>query len=148
VLPAWGRLPREGDALEGAGGKEDALTPTDQQIAGFITSSFRSVWTLELLLHLARTEDRSWTPDELVGALRASASIVAHGLEALLAAGLIVEDEDAGARYRPASAELAALAEGAARLYAQRPDAVRRLIVGASESGLAAFADAFRLRRD
>jgi hypothetical protein len=124
------------------------LPPTDQQIAGFITSSFRSVWTLELLLHLARAEERSWTADELVGALRASGSIVAQGLEALLAAGLIVVDEAAGARYRPASAELAALAEGAARLYAQRPDAVRRLIVGASESGLAAFADAFRLRRD
>ena len=124
------------------------MAPTDQQIAGFIGSSFRSVWTLELLLHLARTEDRAWTPDELVSALRASVSIVTQGLDALVAAGLIVVDEAAGARYRPASAELAALADGAARLYAQRPDAVRRLIVGASTDGLSAFADAFRLRRD
>ena len=124
------------------------MRPNDQQIAGFIRSSFRSVWTLELLLHLARTEDRSWTADELVGSLRASESIVAQGLEALLAAGLIVADEAAGARYRPASPELADLADGAARLYGQRPDAVRRLIVGGSEGDLAAFADAFRLRRD
>jgi hypothetical protein len=125
------------------------LPPTDQQIAGFISSSFRSVWTLELMLHLARTGDRAWTADELVGALRASGSIVATGLDSLLAAGLIVVDEAAGARYRPVSPALAALAEGAGRLYAQRPDAVRRLIVGSTDEGaLAAFADAFRLRRD
>ena len=124
------------------------MAPTDEQIADFIRSSFRSVWTLELLLHLARAEDRAWTGDELVGALRASDSIVTQGLAALLAAGLIVVDEAAGARYRPASADLAALADGAARLYAQRPDAVRRLIVGAGSDSLSAFADAFRLRRD
>ena len=124
------------------------MAPTDEQIAGFIQSSFRSVWTLELLLHLARSEDRGWTPQELVDVLRASDSIVSQGLEALLAAGLIVVDDAAGARYRPASANLAALADGAARLYSQRPDAVRRLIVGSGTDGLAAFADAFRLRRD
>ncbi len=124
------------------------MTPSDQDIAGFIRSSFRSVWTLELLLHLARAPDRSWTADELVGSLRASDAIVARGLETLLASGLIIVDEAAGARFRPASPDLAALADGAARLYAQRPDAVRRLIVGASEDSLSAFADAFRLRRD
>lgn len=79
------------------------MAPDDQQIAGFIQSSFGSVWTLELLLHLARAEDRAWTADELVAVLRASESIVAQGLDALLAAGLIVIDEAAGARYRPAS---------------------------------------------
>ena len=124
------------------------MAPDDEQIAGFIKSSFRSVWTLELLLHLARTEDRGWTEQELVDVLRASDSIVSQGLEALLAAGLIVVDEAAGARYRPASADLAALADGAARLYSQRPDAVRRLIVGAGGDSLSAFADAFRLRKD
>lgn len=124
------------------------MTPTDQQIAGFIQSSFRSVWTLELLLLLARAQDRAWSADELVGTLRASDAIVAQGLDSLLAAGLIVVDDAAGARYRPASLDLGALVEGAGRLYAQRPDAVRRLIVGAGGDGLAAFADAFRLRRD
>jgi hypothetical protein len=124
------------------------VPPTDQDIAGFIRSSFRSAWTLELLLHLARGPDRAWTAEELVGSLRASEAIVARGLEALVAAGLIVVDEAAGARFRPASADLALLADGAARLYAQRPDAVRRLIVGASDDSLSAFADAFRLRRD
>ena len=124
------------------------MSPTDQDIAGFIRSSFRSVWTLELLLQLARSSDRAWTPGELVGSLRASEAIVARGLEALLAAGLIVVDADAGARFRPVSLDLAALVDGSARLYAQRPDAVRRLIVGASDDSLSAFADAFRLRRD
>jgi hypothetical protein len=40
------------------------VPPTDQDIAGFIRSSFRSVWTLELLLHLARGPDRAWTAEE------------------------------------------------------------------------------------
>jgi hypothetical protein len=124
------------------------LPPTDQEIATFIRGSFRSVWTLELLLHLRDHGDRAWGGPELVGALRASDAIVAQGIDSLFAAGLIIVDSERNASYRPVSKEVAALADGAARLYAQRPDAVRRLIVGATEDGLAAFADAFRLRRD
>ncbi len=124
------------------------MPPTDQDIAGFIRANFRSVWTLELLLHLKHHGERGWAPAELVGALRASDAIVAQGLAMLLAAGLIVVDEGGQASYRPATRDLAALADGAERLYAARPDAVRRLIVGTGEDGLAAFADAFRLRRD
>jgi DNA-binding transcriptional regulator PaaX len=122
--------------------------PSEQELAGFIRSSFRSVWTLELLCHLKRHPDRAWSHAELVQALRASESIVTTGLEALLAAGLIVVEEDGSARYGPAGSDLNALAEGAETLYAQRPDAVRRLIVGRGEDSVAAFADAFRLRRD
>lgn len=124
------------------------MPPTDQEIATFIRGSFRSVWTLELLLHLRDHGERAWSAAELVGALRASDAIVAQGIDSLFAAGLIIVDAERNASYRPASDDVAALADGAARLYAQRPDAVRRLIVGATEDGLAAFADAFRLRRD
>jgi hypothetical protein len=56
--------------------------------------------------------------------------------------------EDGRARYAPASPDIERLAEGTERLYAKKPDAVRRLIVAAATDGLAAFADAFRLRRD
>jgi hypothetical protein len=34
------------------------------------------------------------------------------------------------------------------KLYAARPDAVRRAIVSTASSGATAFADAFRLRKD
>jgi hypothetical protein len=40
------------------------------------------------------------------------------------------------------------LIEGAISLYAKSPDKVRRLIIAAASPGLAAFADAFRLRKD
>ncbi len=120
---------------------------SDDEIADFIRSSFRSVWSLELLLLLKR-EPRLWSRAELVAALRASDLIVANGLEALAAAGLAIVDEAKNGAYRPASDDLARLADGTECLYARSPDAVRRLIVGAIPNPLAAFADAFRLRKD
>ena len=121
---------------------------SEHQLADFIRSSFRSVWTLELLLYLKQRGDRAWSRAELVQGLRASDSIISTGTDALLAAGLILLEDDGGALYRPVSADLEALANEAETLYAQRPDAVRRLIVGATSDAVTAFADAFRLRRD
>jgi hypothetical protein len=48
----------------------------------------------------------------------------------------------------PVSQDVADYVEHSERLYAARPDAVRRAIVSASTGGLTAFADAFRLRKD
>ena len=120
---------------------------SDEEVANFIRSSFRSVWSLELLLLLKR-DPRAWPHVEIVTALRASELIVAQGLEALTAAGLAMVDEAGNAAYRPASPDAAALVEGAESLYARSPDAVRRLIVGAIANPLAAFANAFKLRKD
>lgn len=117
-------------------------------VSNFIRSSFRSVWSLELLLHLKRNEDRAWTARELVAALRGSDLVVAQSLEALLAAGLVSIDQENRACYRPASDDLRSMAEATEALYARSPDAVRRMIISASHSGLTAFADAFRIRKD
>ncbi len=58
-------------------------------------------------------------------------------------------DAHGGAAYSPASPDLAELVEDAAALYARSPDAVRRLIVAGRAGGsIAAFADAFRFRKD
>ena len=122
--------------------------PAERQLSLFIRDSFRSVWTLELLLHLKQHGDRAWSRAELVQRLRASDSIIANGAESLFASGLILIEDDGLARYRPASAELEALVEAAEALYARRPDAVRRLIVDPAAQAAAAFADAFRLRKD
>ena len=120
---------------------------SEDEISGFIGSSFRSVWSLELLL-LLKGDTRLWPRAEMVAALRASDLIVAQGLEALTAAGLVVIDEAGNAAYRPASDDIARLADATDSLYARSPDAVRRLIVGAISDPLAAFADAFRLRKE
>jgi hypothetical protein len=119
----------------------------DEELANFIRSSFRSVWSLELLLLLKR-DPRPWPRAEIVAALRASESIVGHGVESLTAAGLVSADGTGAAAYRPASERAATLVDGAESLYARSPDAVRRLIVGAIPNPLAAFADAFRLRKE
>jgi hypothetical protein len=120
----------------------------DQDLAAFIRSSFRSVWTLELLLHLKRGADREWTQAELVETLRASDLVVRGALDGLLAGGLVVQMAEGSTRYAPASPDLARLVDDAEALYAKRPDAVRRMIVAGASGGAAAFADAFRLRKD
>ena len=122
------------------------MPSADDEISSFIRSSFRSVWSLELLL-LLRREPRLWSHDELVVTLRASDLVVSQGLEMLCVAGLVTVDEQGRGLYSPTPGATS-LVDGAASLYARSPDAVRRLIVGRKVSGLAAFADAFRLRKE
>ena len=122
------------------------MTSSDHDLLAFITSSFRSVWALELLLLLKR-DPRPWERSELVTTLRASELVVTKALDSLLAAGLASIDGNA-ARYMPVKDQVAEDVERTERLYAARPDAVRRAIVSASSGGLTAFADAFRLRKD
>jgi hypothetical protein len=122
--------------------------PSEQELASFIRSSFRSVWAIELMLHIKRNPGRGWSRAELVEALRASDLVVASGLQALLAAGLTAAEENGEARFAPASPDIERLADATEQLYAKKPDAVRRLIVTAASDGITAFADAFRLRRD
>jgi hypothetical protein len=122
------------------------VTSSSDELLRFIRSSFRSVWTLELLLLLKR-EQRDWSNEELVATLRASELVVSQALDSLLAAGL-VSIEGERARYMPASSSIARDVDQVEKLYAARPDAVRRAIVSAAASGATAFADAFRLRKD
>jgi predicted transcriptional regulator len=119
---------------------------SNDEILRFIASSFRSVWALELLLVL-KSEQRSWSHEELVTTMRASELVVTRALDALEAAGLVSNDGDK-AQYMPISDDVAALVRNAEGLYAKRPDAVRRAIVSASAGDAAAFAEAFRLRKD
>jgi len=104
------------------------------------------VWTLELLLALKR-ERRLWSREELVAALRASELVVSRALEALIAAGLASIDKN-GVIYLPVNREVEECVDRAEQLYRTRPNAVRRSIIAATASSAAAFADAFKLRRD
>jgi hypothetical protein len=124
------------------------MPPAPHKVSAFITSNFRSVWDIELLCALRRHREKAVTPARLVEELRASELVVAKGLEGLLASGLIVVDADNLVRYAPVNAEMDELSEAAEQLYRRSPDAVRRMIVTAANPGLAAFADAFRLRKE
>lgn len=118
-----------------------------QEVETFIRSTFRSVWSLELLIFL-RKSDRSWSREELVSGLRASDSIVGQSVESLVAAGLVATEGEEQVRYLPISPDLDRRAAEAEAFYSRSPDTVRRLIVMSASGGLAAFADAFRLRKD
>ncbi|MDB5685276.1 MAG: hypothetical protein JWM75_2974 [Sphingomonas bacterium] len=118
----------------------------DREVFEFVRSSFRSVWTLELLLLLKASPEREWEPRELVDDLRGSDLVVSRSIDELLAAGLVVRAADGSARYQPAKPELDRLVEATAALYARMPDAVRRTIIAVGSGDLNAFANAFKLR--
>ncbi|UYY56967.1 hypothetical protein [Sphingomonas sp. S2-65] len=122
--------------------------PAKQEVSSFIRSTFRSVWSLELLCFLREHPERAWRCAELVVAMRSSDLVVSQSAEALIAAGLLVRDAPDAIRYQPVGEQVDQLAGAAAELYAQRPDAVRRMIVSAGASSVSQFADAFKLRRD
>lgn len=123
--------------------------PVKQELSNFIRSTFRSVWSLELLCHLRKNREQLWAQADLVRVLRGSDLVVSQSVESLIAAGLIVAETDGTVRYQPVSETVDALAGEAEQLYARRPDAVRRIIVTpAPAPGVVGFADAFKLRRD
>lgn len=119
---------------------------SDEELASFIRASFRSIWALELLL-LIKRDRRVWSHRELVSVLRASDLVVSKALDSLVAGGIASLDER-GVLYMPVSQQVAMLVDQTERVYSKMPDTVRRLIVAAQTSNLAAFADAFRLRKD
>ena len=121
------------------------MSPSEDLLR-FVESSFRSVWALELLLILKR-DQRTWPSAELVSTMRASELVVSKALDALMSAGLISADQN-GATYMPITDDVAKCVDELEQLYATRPDSVRRAIVSASANSAAAFADAFRLRKD
>jgi hypothetical protein len=122
------------------------VSSSDEDVLRFIAASFPSVWALELLLAL-KSEPRFWTRAELLTSLRASELVISKALDALLAAGL-ASIEGEGVRYQPVSSDVEASVDRAEQLYRTRPNKVRRAIVAPGTSSAAAFADAFRLRRD
>src|SRR3954469_23103807 len=115
-----------------------------QDVASFIRMAFRSVWALELLCLLRQNRDESLSHAEMVAGLRGSDLVVTQSVEALTVAGLVVMDAEGGARFSPASGEVESLVDQIVAAYTTSPDAVRRLIVAATDSGATAFADAFR----
>lgn len=118
-----------------------------QDLPNFIRATFTSVWSLELLLFLKSHRDRFWSPEDLVAALRGSDLLVARSTQALFAAGLVDMSADGAIRYCAATPDLEQWIDLVEVEYARSPDAVRRTII-LGTGDLAAFADAFRLRRD
>ena len=116
-------------------------------VLAFISSSFRSVWALELLRFLAERPDEAVTIEALIEQLRISHSVAAQALTSLEAAGLILKDDQERVCYHPADQATADLVAEAVQLYSTSPNKVRRTIVSSTSPGISAFSDAFRIRR-
>jgi DNA-binding transcriptional ArsR family regulator len=134
-----------GSGYLGDQGNSGAVAAEDPVLA-FISSSFRSVWTLELLRFLAERPDKPVSIEELIEQLRISHSVATHGLASLEAGGLILADDEQRVRYHPPDEATADLVAAAVQLYLTSPNKVRRAIVSSTSPGLSAFSDAFRLR--
>ena len=118
-----------------------------KDVSEFLRSTFRSIWSLELLFLLADDTTRCWSSPEMVAALRASELVVDQAVDNLHAAGLLVPEPGDCFRYAPASDEVHSLVVSARSLYAHSPDAVRRLIIRSQSDHLLKFADAFKFRK-
>ena len=121
--------------------------PSQFEIESFIGSSFRSIWSLDLVQFLNAQPGSSYSKEELIAALRASDSVISQSIASLAAVGLVLVDQDR-IRLHIAEDRSKELIESAIQLYAKSPDKVRRLIISAASPGITAFADAFRLRKD
>jgi hypothetical protein len=121
---------------------------TDRALEDFISDTFVSVWTLELLALLLDSPDAGFSHGDLVERLRASDAVVSQGVSALVTAGLAVVDDKGCVEFRPTNAEVENCARRAAEFYRKFPGRTRRLIISRSAPGLTAFADAFRLRKE
>jgi hypothetical protein len=122
--------------------------PLEKEVISFLRSTFRSIWSMELLFLLLDDPSRCWSGPEMVSALRASELVVSQAVEPLVTAGLVVPEEDDCVHYGPVSDDLHQLVLATRALYLKSPDAVRRLIIRAQSDNLVAFADAFKFRKD
>lgn len=119
----------------------------DEKLKRFISSSFSSVWALEVLLHLKAAGEPE-SESKLIATLRASELVIQRSVEELVAAGLALRDHSGQIEYQPVSPAVAEQVAQTESLYRSRPDMVRRLIVARQPGNLSKFADAFRLRGD
>ncbi len=121
--------------------------PGQFEIETFIGSSFRSIWSLDLVQFLYANRQESYSKEQLIAALRASDAVVSQSIASLAAVGLVLVYRDQ-VQLHIADKQAQGLIEGAIKLYGKSPDKVRRLIISAASPGITAFADAFRLRKD
>jgi hypothetical protein len=119
---------------------------TEEETLLFIQTNLSSVWALELLLLLFRSQSRSWTRQELIRELRGSESVVNAAIQTLHKLGVIVEDKPGNFIFRPAGGFLDDIVASVDQLYSTHPMTVIKAITGSPNDKLKLFSDAFKLR--
>lgn len=121
--------------------------PIPPEVLQFIDATITSVDQLEILLLLRDRRARSWTAREISVELRSNEAVAAERLAAMQAMGLLQRDGDSGYQYAPADS---AADRAVSLLAAVYRDYRLRIIerIYTKPDGLAAFADAFRFRKE
>jgi predicted transcriptional regulator len=112
----------------------------------FAGALFRSVWALELLLALRRRGERSWQTSDIIKELRGSEVVVTEALNNLIAAALVVQDNNGSYRYQPSSPAIDEMVIELEKLYSVKPTAVIHRIVTSPNVKLQILSDAFRIK--
>jgi predicted transcriptional regulator len=120
------------------------MIPEDT-VLNFAAALFKSVWALDVLIALRNGRTRAWQADEIIRELRGSRLVVEEALKGLLAAGLVVEEDDGSFRYQPASGMEEMVGE-LEKLYAIKPTAVIKKIASSPDVKLQILSDAFRIK--
>lgn len=118
----------------------------EEGVLEFVRRRVPSAWALELLLLLHR-EPSPWSREALVRELRGTLELVMQNLAVLISGGLAAETEDGRYAYRPQTPELAALVDGLAGLYTEKPITVLRTIFTTPSDRIRLFADTFSFRK-
>ena len=117
------------------------------ELRRFILTSIPSVPYLEAVLLLRAEPARAWTAADAARRLYLPEHRVGELLSELTAAGVAVADAG-GARYSPATPELAGMIDSLAEHYAADIVGVSDLIHSKTDKKAQQFADAFRIRKD
>lgn len=113
----------------------------------FLLQCIDSVEQLEVLLHLHRTPEESWSSESIAQALYSNPASIAHRLAGLHSNGLLTQTSASTYRYHPKTAELEATVSQLAETYRQRRVAVITIIASKPMEKVRAFSEAFRLRK-
>jgi hypothetical protein len=113
----------------------------------FLLQCIDSVEQLEVLLHLYRTPEQTWSSESIARLLYSNPASIAHRLARLHANGLLAETSGSVYRYQPKTAELDATVSQLAETYRQRRVAVITVIASKPMENVRAFSEAFRLRK-
>jgi hypothetical protein len=116
----------------------------------FIIEQVSSVFRLEILLLLHRTQSRSFTAAEVVQELCFEADVAQEQLSELVATGLLVqfETDEFHYRYDPIDQAQGAMVEELAVGYSTQRVPILSLLLASHPDRARIFAEAFRLIRE
>lgn len=114
------------------------------RVRRFLERDIDSLETLELLLHLRKNPERTWTAGEIVAELRSTAFSIRQRIQTLRRLGLITERAD-GWCYT-ADGAIGRLVDETADAYRQMRLRVIEAVYHSSTEPFREFSDAFRIK--